>query len=314
MLIFRYPYNGMKKFITLCLTLSTAVLVWSFTVPKKEERTKAVGSLFHLSPDLKAAFDPGEDFSPVPKPGGLDWLATHKEEGQTYNEFLKSKPNRPGARGRKFIYLQPVGVFPAGAPDLEVLKSYLEAYFHPMPVKLAKALILKPTSKVQSRGDQINSTDLLNALQTRVPADAHVMMGVTMKDLYPGPGWNFVFGVARLKRRCGVFSFARYGIEEDSKLALLRAMKVISHETGHAFGIKHCIHFHCLMNGSNSLSETDRAPLYFCPACLRKIHWGLKFQPSERYQKLVEFLKKNDFKEQAGWFSMRAEKTRAVIK
>jgi archaemetzincin len=119
--------------------------------------------------------------------------------------------------------------------------------------------------------------------------------------------------VARLKRRCGVFSFARYGIEEDPKLALLRAMKVISHETGHAFGIKHCIHFHCLMNGSNSLGETDRAPLHFCPVCLRKIHWGLKFQPSGRYQKLVDFLNKNGFEEESKWFAMRAGKTKVTI-
>ena len=174
--------------------------------------------------------------------------------------------------------------------------------------------MLKPDSKIQTRGEQVNSTDLLNALQKKVPADAHVMMAVTMKDLYAGPGWNFVFGVSRLKRRCGVFSFAQYGIEEDQKLALLRAMKVISHETGHAFGIKHCVHFHCLMNGSNSLSETDRAPLYFCPACLRKIHWGLKFQPSERYQKLVEFLGANDFEEQVKWFAMREGKTRRDLK
>jgi archaemetzincin len=304
----------MRKLSTLFAALATATLVWSFTVPKKEDRKKAVGSLFHLSPDLKVAFEPGEDFQPIPKPGGFDWLATHEEEGQTFDQFLKSKPNRPGERGRKFIYLQPVGEFPEGSPKLETLKSYLEAYFHPMPVKLAKTLTLKPDSKIQTRGEQVNSTDLLNALQKRVPADAHVMMAVTMNDLYPGPGWNFVFGVARLKRRCGVFSFARYGIEEDQKLALLRAMKVISHETGHAFGIKHCIHFHCLMNGSNSLGETDRAPLHFCPACLRKIHWGLKFQPSERYQKLVDFLEKNDFKEEAKWFQMRAGKTKVGIK
>jgi archaemetzincin len=303
----------MKKLLTLFLTLLTAVLAWAFTVPTEEDRAKAVGSLLHLTPDLKAAFDPGDDFRAIPEPGGFDWLATHGEEGQTYQEFLRSNPNRPGARGRKFIYLQPVGEFPENAPRLETLKSYLEAYFHPMPVKLSKPLILKPTSKIQTRGEQVNSTGLLNALQMRVPADAHVMMAVTMKDLYPGPGWNFVFGVARLKRRCGVFSFARYGIEEDPKLALLRAMKVISHETGHAFGIKHCIHFHCLMNGSNSLGETDRAPLHFCPVCLRKIHWGLKFQPSGRYQKLVDFLKKNGFEEESKWFAMRAGKTKVTI-
>ena len=202
----------MKKLLSLFLAVAATALVWAFQLPGKDERKKAVGSLFQLSPDLKAAFDPSGDFKELPKPGTFDWLASHKEEGQTYDQFLRSKPNRPGARGRKLIYLQPVGDFPEGAPKLEILQSYLEAYFHPMPVKLSKPLALRETSKIRKRGEQIHSTDLLDALQKRVPADAHVMMAVTMKDLYPGPDWNFVFGVARLKQRCGVFSFARYGI------------------------------------------------------------------------------------------------------
>lgn len=300
----------MKKSLVLCFPLFCAALLAAFVVPGVDEQKKAVGSLFHLSPDLKKAFEPGDDFAPIPKPGGFDWLASHEEEGQTYDQFLKSRPNKPGAGGRKFIYLQPVGEFPAGSPGMETLRKYLEAYFHPMPVRLRDSLILKSSPAIKTRGEQVNSTDLLNALQKRVPRDAHVMMAVTMKDLYPGPGWNFVFGVARLKERCGVFSFARYGVEDDQKRALLRALKVISHETGHAFGIKHCIHFHCLMNGANSLGETDRAPLHFCPACLRKIHWGLKFQPAERYRKLAEFLEGNGLEEESKWFAKRAEKTR----
>ena len=64
------------------------------------------------------------------------------------------------------------------------------------------------------------------------------------------------------------------------------------------------------MNGSNSLSETDRALHHFCPTCLRKIHWGLKFNPSERYQKLVDLLKGNGLEEEAKWFLKRAEKTK----
>ena len=35
-------------------------------------------------------------------------------------------------------------------------------------------------------------------------------MGITNMDLYPSPSWNYVFGMANLKRRTGVFSFARY--------------------------------------------------------------------------------------------------------
>jgi len=31
-----------------------------------------------------------------------------------------------------------------------------------------------------------------------------------MTDLYPRDSWNFVFGLASLRERIGVFSFARY--------------------------------------------------------------------------------------------------------
>ena len=37
------------------------------------------------------------------------------------------------------------------------------------------------------------------------------------------------------------------------------------------FGISHCVHFHCRMNGSDSLEESDRSPMHLCPVCLRKL-------------------------------------------
>ena len=298
----------MKKLLTLLFAIGAASLVVAFSVPGPDAQKAAVGSLQQLDPKVRVAFESREDFDPIPKPGSFDWLANHKEEGQTYDQFLRSRPNCPGAGGRKLIYLQPIGEFLEKAPQIPVLKEYLESYFYPMEVKLAPTMKLADLKGVATRDDQLNCSDLLDVMSDRIPRDAYIVMGVTMKDLYPGPKWNFVFGMAQLKDRCGVFSFARYGIEEDQKRALLRALKVVSHETGHAFGIKHCIHFHCLMNGSNGMAETDRAPLYFCPSCLRKLYWGLKFKPGERYEKLAGLLKQENFKKEAVWFEKRAEK------
>ena len=56
------------------------------------------------------------------------------------------------------------------------------------------------------------------------------------------------------------------------------------HEIGHMFGIKHCIHFSCVMNGSNHLEETKRRPMALCPVCLRKLHYNLNFDILERYK------------------------------
>lgn len=47
-------------------------------------------------------------------------------------------------------------------------------------------------------------------MQTKLPADAFCMIGVSLTDLYPRDEWNFVFGLASIKERTGVFSFARY--------------------------------------------------------------------------------------------------------
>lgn len=298
--------------LILALSLSIVTLVAAIVIPDFKDRKDAIGSLEGLSPNLQRTFTPGDDFAPLPEPGGSDWLASRKEPGQTYSQFLKSRPNMPGAGGRKVIYLQPLGEFPATAPNIETLRKYMEAYFHPMEVKVAPNLGIAKNGPVKSRtnGGQLqwNCVDILDLLQRRVPRDAYIVMGITMTDLYPSEKWNFVFGMARIKKRVGVFSFARYG--NDPTIALKRAMKVISHETGHAFGLRHCIHFHCLMNGSNHLDETDRAPLHFCPVCLRKIHHGLKFDPTTRYQKLATFLDDHKMPVEAGWFEKRIRKIR----
>lgn len=40
--------------------------------------------------------------------------------------------------------------------------------------------------------------------------DSYAFIGVTMEDLYPRDSWNFVFGLADMLGRNGVFSFNRY--------------------------------------------------------------------------------------------------------
>ena len=175
-----------------------------------------------------------------------------------------------------------------------------------MKVKVAKPLAPTGVKRRQNGGQlQLNCTDLLDVLGRRVPRDAYIVMGVTATDLYPSEKWNFVFGMARLKQRVGVFSYARYEMKKDPNLALKRAMKVISHETGHAFGIKHCIHYHCLMNGANHLGETDKAPLWLCPVCLRKLHYGLKFDPAKRYDLLADWLGKKKMTAEQKWYEKR---------
>lgn len=69
-------------------------------------------------------------------------------------------------------------------------------------------------------------------------------------------------------------------------------MKLATHEVGHMFTLFHCIKYSCNMNGSNNLAETDRQPLYLCPACLAKICHATGVNPLMRYKKLLKFYKK----------------------
>ena len=112
-------------------------------------------------------------------------------------------------------------------------------------------------------------------LAPRLPNDAIAYLGITMGDLYPEASWNFVFGEATLDERVGVYSLVRYfpGFtgEKDTPaartLGLLRSFKVLSHETGHMFGLHHCARFECLMNGTNSLEETWTGAPAPCAPC-----------------------------------------------
>ncbi len=112
---------------------------------------------------------------------------------------------------------------------------------------------------------QFDASQILNKTIPLIPADAYCMLSVTMHDIYPMRSWNFVFGLANLLLRTGVFSFIRYDPKfwdiqgpDREKILLRNACSVMVHEIGHMFGIRHCIYYNCTMNGSNSYEESTR--------------------------------------------------------
>ena len=54
------------------------------------------------------------------------------------------------------------------------------------------------------------------------------------------------------------------------------------------FGLKHCIHYHCDMNGTNGPFEQEVPNMNLCPVCVMKLHLNIKFNVAERYQKMIE--------------------------
>jgi archaemetzincin len=289
----------------------------AFEPPGQQQRLEAIGPTNGLSDVLRRAFTPEDSFQPVPIPGPNDWLAVHREPGQTFEQFRHSRPNQPDAHPR-IIYLQPLGAFPQErSPSLEKLREYAAAFFQ-MEVKALPSVSINGggfssrTNSMTGRR-QILTGDVLQWLKGKLPDDGYCLVAITMEDLYPEPSWNFVFGQASLTERVGVYSFARYDPafygeargKDYQALLLRRSMKVLTHETGHIFGLAHCVHFACVMNGSNHLQESDRRPLHLCPVCLRKLQFNVGFDVVKRYQDLATFDRKSGFADEAGWLTRR---------
>jgi len=90
-----------------------------------------------------------------------------------------------------------------------------------------------------------------------------------------------------------------------ARLLFKRSCKVLAHEIGHIFGIKHCIYYQCLMNGSNHLGESDEKPICYCPIDMRKLQISLKFDVIERLRKLLVLWNEFGWTEEAVWGQKR---------
>jgi archaemetzincin len=274
-----------------------------FTPRARADRMRAAGPVTGLPSVLQRALDE-QGFDPIPVPGPHDWLASHREPGQTFAAFLAAHPRAVDPE-RRTVYLQPLGSFPAEqGPPPELLSRFAGAFFS-LPVAVLPETPV--TGVTAPRRRQLLTGDLLALLTQRRPADACCVIGVTMEDLYPGPGWNFVFGQASPRERAGVYSFARYlpgGTgPATASLLLRRCCKVLAHETAHLLGIAHCIFYSCLMNGSNNLPESDARPLHLCPVDLRKLQHSTGFDVAGRYRDLLTAARDADFADEARWLA-----------
>lgn len=258
-------------------------------------------------PELERKLRPLADPLPPPRPG--DWLAEHHEPGQTFAEYLDSKPVRKNDTLHT-IYLCLVGDFRESQRRvLDLTRDYLGVFFD-CPVKVNRQVALASIPARAKRthpswGDpQVLTGYILHeVLEPERPADALAYLALTASDLWPGKGWNFVFGQADLRQRTGVWSIYRNGDPEtDFQVCLRRTLSTASHETGHVLGLWHCTAYSCLMNGSNHQAEKDRRPMHLCPVCLRKLCWNLRAEPVPYLRKLEAFCRKNGLGPEHQWY------------
>lgn len=245
-----------------------------------------------------------------PKPG--EWLAEHDEDGQTFAEYKDCDPTLPQGERTK-IYVQPIGTF-AGAQKriLDDTVEYL-ALCYGLEVIVQEAL---PVTQIPSSAKRENPHSKMEQLYTgyiledvlapSLPDDAAAFLALTDIDLWPGRGWNFVFGEASLAQRVGVWSVHRNGDPGEGEAAyrscLLRSLKTACHETGHMFSIQHCTAYQCLMGGRNHMEESDASPLWMCPECVAKVLWATPSTLVTRFEKLQAFCESRELREQAEFF------------
>lgn len=234
-----------------------------------------------------------------PQPGS--WRYSHDEKFQQFEDFQKAKKIKPEP-GKNIIYLQPVGTFNAlQQKEIQLTKEYLNAYYQ-LDTKILPALpnsiIPKTAKRMSGEGhEQILASYVLDSiLIKRKPKDGVVLMGITERDLYPRPEWNYVFGFASYEDGVGVTSLYRFAngnlTASNFNESLLRLMKISSHEIGHMFGINHCLNANCVMNGTNSLSETDFHFARACSLCQRKLNSSIHYDPKKRLTELKQFFEK----------------------
>ena len=304
-------YRGTEMIARVSIFLAV-VLVMAVPVKGQQRRPIARRTTSEKSyPELEQKLSPLATSLADPKPG--EWLHEHKETGQTFAQYLQAQPVRRSQK-LKHIYLCLLGDF--SDEQLKVLdktREYL-ALVYDTPVEIRNRVTLKEVPAKARRvhptwGDsQVLSTWVLDELlKPQVPDNALAYLTFTSSDLWPGEGWNFVYGQANLRDRTGVWSIYRNGNPADGNeaydLCLRRTLHTASHETGHILTMRHCIAFECNLNGVNHQAEGDSKPLHLCPVCLRKLCWNLQVDPLRYLARLQTFCQENDLGDEVAWYA-----------
>jgi len=237
-----------------------------------------------------------------------DWLYSRKEKGQTFEQYFRSKHIVP-TKEANIIYIRPIGNFNSlQKKQIQLLNEYLEIYFQLRAKTLdpiSNDIVPNSARRTVYGHEQLLAGYLLNdVLKEEKPLNRIALMGLSELDLYPKPEWNYVFGLASYHDKVGVSSIYRLQdgelTAENFNLCLSRLLKISSHEIGHMFGLHHCINANCVMNGTNSMEETDRHSIRLCSVCQRKLNSCIAYDNEKRLTDLEKYFKKNNLTDEFG--------------
>ena len=281
--------------------------------PARPEQARAGHPLIQTLLPLHETLPPAEAGSWRSGPG-------RDERWQSHAAWRHAHPVR--ARGtRRVLYVQHIGAFDGAHAEIVTATLECMGIYFGLPVRVLPTEDIDDEWPLFARrpgrghGEQLRTTYILDSLLApSLPQDGAVLVGLTRWDLFPQPSWNYVFGQASLHKRVGVWSIGRFGDPDASRAAwrrcLRRACKLATHETGHMFTMHHCTRYRCNMNGSNSLEETDHAPLHLCPECLAKVVDATGVDPLTRYETLRDFCERMELRPEASFYARSAERLR----
>lgn len=271
---------------------------------KKKEDTNSISPLNsqQILPPQPYFLDIKVNDVKLEKPVFGDWLFSRKEKGQSFEQFVRTKHIVP-TKEENIIYLKPIGNFNSSQlKQIELVRQYLQIFFQletKISENVSNDIIPKNARRIGDVGQEqfLAGYILTDVLKEEKRPKGIALMAITEKDLYPKPEWNYVFGLASYSDKIAVSSMYRMQKEADFNLALDRLLKICSHEIGHMFGLRHCIEANCVMNGTNSMIETDKHSLRLCSLCQRKLNSGFKYDNEKRLKELEKYFKENNLTE-----------------
>jgi archaemetzincin len=128
---------------------------------------------------------------------------------------------------------------------------------------------------------QYDANKLLKEIDSCSSSESIKTIGLFRVDLFI-PILTYIFGQAFLNGPTGIASLYRlknelYGLEPNDAMLLLRFKKVIIHELGHTFGLKHCHTPSCVMLSSTYMEDIDQKEINLCAKCHTEL--GLEKNP-----------------------------------
>ena len=154
---------------------------------------------------------------------------------------------------------------------LDHLRSKLESELSIQTSLLAWESITDTYRSEFKVGLKYYSTELLNFFSEKLLNDIEKILFITSDDLY-SPVFARYFGEAQLNGRVGIVSsfFLKDNLGDGSSsrvIFLSRFEKVMIHEAGHLFGLKHCGDINCVMKLSGKAVDIDVKSPCFCASC-----------------------------------------------